>query len=112
MALLSQQVSEVLCETTPELVHHQESILLRAYLKVLRVVKAIRRPLVLQVACGLPDGVPRRKHAFVAIAVNQAVVRQILSGEGLSDEMFLNFDFVHSAVAIRGERYESFLFLF
>ena len=112
MALLSQQVSEVLSETTPELVHHQESILLRAYLKVLRVVEATRRPLVLQVACGLPDGVPRRKHAFIAIAINQTVVRQVLSREGLSDEMFLNFDFVHSAVAIRGERYESFLFLF
>ena len=112
MALLSQQVSEVLCETTPELVHHQESILLRAYLQVLRVVEAIRRPLVLQVACGLPNRVPRRKHAFIAIAIDQAVVRQILSREGLPDEMFLNFDFVHSAAAIRGERYESFLFLF
>ena len=112
MALLSQQVAEVLCETTPELVHHQESILLGAYLKVLRVVKAIQRSLVLQVACGLPDGVPRRKHALIAIAINQTVIRQILSGEGLSDEMFLNFDFVHSAAAMRGERYKSFLFWF
>ena len=76
------------------------------------MVKAIRCLLVLQVACSLPDGVPRREHAFITIAINETIVRQILSREGLPDEMLLNLDFVHSKAAIRGERYESFFIWF
>ena len=59
------------------------------------MMKAIWGPLVLQVACSLPDSVPRRQHALIVIAIYQSVVGQSLPGEGFSDEMLLNLDFVH-----------------